>query len=205
MSKTVTRNGIKRGEPAWSIAELYPEQGGWDEDEYLWLPGNRLVEFDNGFIEVLPMPTTSHQAILPFLFRMLFEFAQPRVLGKVLMAGLPVRLWKGKFREPDLVFMLARHSDKIRERYWLGADLVMEIVSGTSKDRRRDLVTKRREYASARIPEYWIVDPQKREIAVLRLSQGKYAVHGKFGRGETATSHLLKGFEVAADSVFSQR
>ncbi|HEV3142870.1 MAG TPA: Uma2 family endonuclease [Gemmataceae bacterium] len=204
MSKILTRNGIKRGEPAWGIAELYPEQGGWDEEEYLDLPGNRLVEFDNGFIEVLPVPTTSHHTILAFLYNVLLAFTQPAELGKVYFAGIPVRLWKGKFREPDILFMLARHADRIGEKFWRGADLVMEIVSADPESRKRDIRDKRRDYARARIPEYWIIDPQKLEITVLRLSQGKYLVHGKFGKGETASSHLLKGFEVAVDTVFSQ-
>jgi len=41
-------------------------------------------------------------------------------------------------------------------KYWEGADLVKEVVSGSEDDRQRDLVTKRREYAQAGIPEYWI-------------------------------------------------
>lgn len=204
MSKIAAPLKRTRGEPAWGIAELFPEQGGWDEDEYLCLPGNRLVEFDRGFIEVLPMPTTFHQIIVFFLMRTLHEFAVAHGLGKVLGAPLRVRLWRGKFREPDLVFMLARHAGRIGEKFWRGADLVMEVVSGSAEDRRRDLINKRREYARARIPEYWIVDPEKQEITVLRLSGEKYAVHGKHGRGGKASSSLLKGFAVDVDSVFSQ-
>jgi Uma2 family endonuclease len=205
MSKTVTLNNLRRGEPTWSIAELFPEQGGWDEDEYLWFSGNRQIEFDNGFIEVLPMPTALHQTIVFFLMRTLYDFAEQHGLGKVLGAPFRVRLWKEKFREPDAMFMLARHKDRMLEKYWRGADLVMEVVSDSVEDRRRDLVTKRREYARAHIPEYWIVDPEKREIVVLRLVGKKYVVHGQFGKGEIASSVLLKGFEVAVDTVFSQR
>jgi Uma2 family endonuclease len=205
MGKTVTIDSRKRGEPAWRIAELYPEQGGWGEWEYLYLPGNRLVEYDDGFVKVLPMPTRSHQLIALFLWEILHRFALANNLGEALAAPFPIRLWKGKFREPDVMFMSAQHADRIDERYWRGADLVMEVVSGDSESRKRDLVEMRREYAKARIREYWIVDPQKQEITVLRLSLGKYVVHGKFGRGEMATSHLLKGFEVAVDTVFSQR
>ena len=205
MSRAITFNGIKRGEPAWCIAELYPEQGGWDEEEYLDLPDNRIIEFDKGFIEVLPLPTTTHQRIVLFLWRTLHEFAQTRALGEVLVAAVPVRLWKSKFREPEVVFMLARHSSRIGDKYWRGADLVMEVVSRDPESRNRDLVIKRREYAKAGIPEYWIVDPRNREITVLQLSQGKYMVHGKFGKSESASSHLLNGFEVAVVTVFSQR
>ncbi len=121
---------------------------------------------------------------------------QPGKLGDVRFAGTRVRLWAGKFRVPDLVFMKAEHSSRITEDYWDGADLVMEVVSGSANDRHRDLVTKRAEYARAGIPEYWIVDPQEGQITVLTLDGDEYAVHGTFARGEQATSKLLPGFSV---------
>jgi Uma2 family endonuclease len=46
----------------------------------------------------------------------------------------------------------------------------MEVLSSDEEDRRRDLVLKRSEYARARVAEYWIVDPQKALITMLRLS-----------------------------------
>src|SRR3954470_22638772 len=103
-------------EPAWDVARLFPAQGQWSEEEYLALNGNRLVEFSDGRIEVLPMPTTIHQRIVGYLYLLLTAFAGPRRLGQPLMAPLRVRLWPGKFREPDLVFMLTRHAARIRNR-----------------------------------------------------------------------------------------
>ena len=50
-------------QPAWGIALLFPDQGTWSEDEYLDLPGNHLIEFNEGHLEVLPMPTPYHQMI----------------------------------------------------------------------------------------------------------------------------------------------
>ena len=127
------------------------------------------------------MPTTSHQLIVAFLYRALLAFITPRGAGTVLFAPLRVRLWPGKFREPDIVFLSAEHASRIGESFWEGADLVMEVVS--DDDRRRDLETKRREYAQAGIPEYWIVDPQQARITVLRLDGTTYVVHGDFPRG----------------------
>ena len=179
-------------EPAWDVARLFPEQGCWSEEEYLALGANRLVEFSDGHVEVLPMPTTSHQLIVAFLYRALREFVMARAAGTVLFAPLRVRLWPGKFREPDLVFLSAEHASRIGESFWEGADLVMEVVS--DDDRRRDLETKRREYAQAGIPEYWIVDPQEARITVLRLEGATYTIHGDFLRDTQASSHLLPGF-----------
>jgi len=40
---------------------------------------------------------------------------------------------------------------------------------------------------------------------VLRLSSKRYLVHGEFGKGTTATSHLLPGFSVSVTEALAQR
>jgi Uma2 family endonuclease len=192
-------------EPAWQIARLFPDQGAWSEEEYLALTNttNNLVEFSHGYVEVLPMPARRHQKIGSFLFLALRAFLIDGALGTVLFAPLRVRLWEGKFREPDLVVMLAAHSDPEHEAYFEGADLVIEVVS--DDDPERDLVTKRREYAQAGIPEYWIVEPQTEMITVLRLDQDRYTEHGRFERGVVATSALLGGLQVDVAAMFDER
>jgi Uma2 family endonuclease len=190
-------------EPTWDVAHLFPAQGTWSEEEYLELNSNRLVEFSHGNIEVLTMPTTSHQFIVAYVYQIVWTFVTTHKLGKVLFAPLRVRLWPGKYREPDLVFMAAEHAARIGEQFWEGADLVMEVVS--DDDRRRDLDTKRREYAQAQIPEYWIVDPQQGRISVLRLEGDKYILHGDFPKGTQATSNLLSGLVVDVTAALSGR
>ncbi len=190
-------------EPEFSlqIAELLPAQGDWSEEGYLWLTDstNRLIEFTNGRIEVLPMPTDKHQAISAYLYIALLTFIT-RIGGKVFYAPLRVRVKARKFREPDLLLLLSADDPRRHNRYWEGADLVVEIVS--PDDPNRDLVQKRRDYAQAGIPEYWIVNPQTETITVLRLERAKYAEHGVFARGAAASSVLLPGFAVPVDEVF---
>ena len=188
-------------EPAWDVAKLFPEQGQWSELEYLSLNGNRLVEFSHGWIEVLTMPTMAHQLIVLFLYEALKAFVAPRNLGRPLVAPMRIRLWPGKIREPDVIFMLNPHADRMGNEVWEGADLVMEVVS--TDDRRRDIETKRFEYARAGIPEYWIVDPLQRRITVLRLVGDRYAVHTESSPGQRAASALLSGFEVEVAAVFA--
>lgn len=192
----------RRGEPAWTIAELYPLQGHWEEGEYLDLRTNRLVEFDNGVIEVLPMPTTSHQLILLYLFEAMKAYVIERDLGLLLFAPIKVRLWPGRYREPDILFMAKGHADRIREEYWLGADLVVEVVSPDAPSRKRDLREKRHDYARGKVREYWIVDPKEQRVTVLRLRAGKYVVHGRFLPGDTATSARWPEFDVDVAALF---
>jgi Uma2 family endonuclease len=92
-------------EPAWQIATLFPDQGDWWEEDYLRLPGNRLIELADGSIEILPMPTLAHQRVLVFLSVALYDFARQGRCGEVLCAPFPVRLAPGKFRMPDVAFM----------------------------------------------------------------------------------------------------
>ena len=193
MSETIPNPELEL-EPTWEIATLFPNQGQWSEDEYLALNTNQLVEFANGFIEVLPMPTIYHQRIVAFLYNALLAFTAAGRLGEVLFAPLRVQLWPGKYREPDLVFMKAEHESRITDDFWIGADMVFEVVS--DDDRRRDLETKRQEYAHAGIPEYWIVDPRLKRITVLWLDGQAYSVHGEFDEGMEATSPLIEGFSL---------
>lgn len=188
--------------PTWEIAYLYPYQGAWSEADYLALRPNRHVEYTDGHVEVLPMPTYAHQRIVRFLLRALENFVFSRRLGEVMFAPLRVQIRPEKYREPDIVFMRAEHSDRLGNEFWIGADLVMEVVSDDDESRARDFERKRRDYAEGRIPEYWIVDPVTERITVLVLADAAYHTHGEFGRGEQAASATLPGFTVDVAAVF---
>ena len=76
----------------------------------------------------------------------------------------------------------------------------MEVVG--PDDPQRDTQVKRGDYAEARIPEYWIVNPLDETITVLTLAGTEYAEHGVFRRGERAESALLRGFATGVADVF---
>jgi Uma2 family endonuclease len=186
------------------VVSLDPLQGHWTEEQYLLLTDqtNRLLEYTDGFIEVLPMPTQEHQDISQFLFLALLGFLQ-RLGGKVYYAPLRVRVRARKFREPDLLLVRDANDPRRQNRYWLGADLVVEIVSPAKPT--RDTKDKPREYAEAGIPEYWIVNPLAETITVLVLEGEEYAEHGVFHRGDRAASKLLDGFSVSVDEVLDAK
>ena len=113
------------------------------------------------------------------------------------------RYGRGSFREPDLLLVLDKSDPRAQNEFWLGADLVVEIVSPDHPE--RDTEQKRREYAEAGIAEYWIVNPLNQldqTITVLTLDGTSYREHGVFHRGQQATSKLLADFAVSVDEVF---
>src|SRR5262245_34892524 len=183
------------------VLDLGALQGLWTGEQYLKLTDqtNRLIEFADGYVEVLPMPTRQHQAISRMLFLALLAFVQ-RIGGTVFYAPLRVQVRPGKYREPDLLLLLDTNDPRNQNAFWLGADLVIEIVS--PDDPERDTKVKRADYAEAAIPEYWIVNPTDETITVLTLDGDNYGEHGLFRRGESAASALLDGFAVPVDEVF---
>ena len=183
------------------LCDILPDQGAWSDEAYLWLTDHtpRLVEFTDGYVEELPMPTDAHQAILAHLYVLFHGFLKPRG-GVVRFSALRMRIREGKFREPDLLMLRDRSDPRRQDRYWLGADLVVEVVS--PDDPGRDLSEKRADYAEGGIPEYWIVDPRDETITVLALEGDAYVTHGVFARGGVATSVRLDGFATDVSEVF---
>src|SRR5438046_1779767 len=98
----VRKNGddsglVEGGLPA-EIESLLANQGHLEEAQYLQATENInwLVEFTDGYIELLAMPTMTHQMILQFFFQRLWSFASARDLGEVVFTPLRVRLRPGK-------------------------------------------------------------------------------------------------------------
>ena len=187
-----------------TVLDLERIQGLWTEAQYLRLTDSsrRLLEFTDGIIEVLSMPTDQHQVISRFLLFALFAFVQ-RLGGTVLYAPLRLQIRPGKFREPDLLLVRDANDPRRQNAFWLGADLVIEIISADEPE--RDTKVKRQEYAAAGIPEYWIVDPEHETVTVLQLVENQYEEHGVFARGDIAISALLEGFTLSVDAVFDAR
>ena len=184
------------------VAQLYPRQGEWTEADYLALPDtNRLIELSEGTLIMTPHPTNRHQQIVGALYRALHAFVSAHDLGIVRLASLPVRLWPGQIREPDLLFVAHSHADRIAEQVFGPPDLVVEVTSShTEVTDRRD---KMSEYARAGIAEYWIIDPDDQTVEVFVLRQAVYERLGEWHRGEIAWSMLLDGFEIAVDALFA--
>jgi Uma2 family endonuclease len=188
------------------LLELFPLQGQWTEAVYFALPEtNRIVELSNGRVVIPEMPTDSHQYAVGELFAAIRSFVRDRDLGQVRVAPLSVRLWPGKVREPDVVFMHRDHADRIEERRWGVPDLVVEVISPRTPDSSGTESTDRREkfweYAQAGVAEYWLVHPTERTTEVYVLREERYHLLGRWGVGEVARSEVLADLEVPVGAV----
>ncbi|TWT88042.1 Uma2 family endonuclease [Neorhodopirellula pilleata] len=194
----------KDGEPAWEAAYFFAPQGRWSEETFLQFHTNQMAELVEGRLEILPMLTWLHQLILEFLFdRFRDHVRQQKLGGKMLMAPLPIKLFPGTIREPDLLYVRPENIPADIRGYPDKIDLAIEIVSEDLKSRQRDYEEKRIDYAKAGVSEYWIVDPQEQVVSVLTLQDAQYQIDQECRVGETAKSRLLSGLAIPVDDIWA--
>jgi Uma2 family endonuclease len=149
-----------------AVADLTPDQKMTFEEYLEWHPEARVVEWVDGDVIVHPLPGYTHQELVTFLAVLLRIFCEVHRLGKVLVAGFPMKLGPpegGSAREPDVLFISHERANQVRGSHMVGAsDVAVEIVSPESG--RRDRLEKYAEYEAAGVREYWLIEPQRREV-----------------------------------------
>lgn len=151
---------------------------GWTEERYFQeAPEDRIWEFEDGEVIVHSPATLLHQRLVGFLTFLLKGYVEARGLGEVLNGPAVLRLRPGAAKEPDLFFIHRDRRSNIREEWVDGpADLIIEVSSpGTW---RYDREEKARVYQEGGVKEYWVVDPERREVLIHRADHPGYRVGG---------------------------
>ncbi len=150
---------------------------GWTLERYLQeAPENAFWEFVRGEVVMHSPVKAEHQDLVAFLTVLLRMYcARQRMQCKVLNGPAGVRLAPDVIREPDIFVLDAEAAEKA-QGFPVEARplLVVEVVSPST--RTLDLVEKPHDYARAGIPEYWVVDREKRHFYFHVLSDEDYRV-----------------------------
>lgn len=80
--------------------------------------------------------------------------------------------------------------------------LVVEIVSPGKANRDRDYRYKRTEYAARGITEYWIVDPETRQVTLCQWDNGLYE-NAVYAGSDRIRSEIIPNFELTPDAIFA--
>jgi Uma2 family endonuclease len=180
--------------------------------EYLLLPYDReKTEFVNGNIVDMAEASPLHVAIITFLQQLLIEHIKIHGLKLACYAGTGIEIPRldrdSNVRDPDLVvcdrdqWRAMRHLTKAIFLKDNPPAIAIEVAS--PGDTERDTVEKRLEYALAKVPEYWIVNPVDGYVLVLVLEPeaGNYSELGEYRGNELITSALFPEFKVTAESL----
>ncbi len=125
--------------------------------------GNRY-EVVYGELLVTPSPVWWHQELVSRLHLTLGHYLEQNPRGKLVASPADVRWGRDTGVQPDLFVVpieVARTLDwrQIRDLW-----LVIEVLSPSTQ--RADRFTKRRRYQEARVPVYWIIDPQAQAVEI---------------------------------------
>lgn len=161
---------------------------------------NRPTELWDGEIVLSPSPSFAHQELVDRFHDFLKRWVRDHHLGKTATAPLDMVLTAHLAVQPDVVFVSRARLGLIAHHLAGPADLVAEVLSPGS--RRRDRLDKRDLYEQHGIPEYWLIDPAAATVEVLVLESGSYRLHGRFQRGDQASSRLLPGFSLPVSELF---
>jgi len=167
-----------------------------DEDE----PG----ELVDGQLEEEEVADSPHEVIVGALLFLLMGWARPRG-GLVLASDTRYALSNRRGRKPDISVTFAG-GGKLPRRGALRTppDLMVEVLSPTPRDHRRDRVQKLREYAAFGVRWYWLVDPEARTIEILRLGDDGHYVHALDAEGGQVEVPGCDGLIIELDALWRE-
>lgn len=163
-------------------------------DEYMEKYAADFYEWADGVVLKISPVTDVNNIITLFLVNFFSTYFELRPIGLLLQAPFVLKITPdGPAREPDIQIVLHEHAERVKKTRVEGkADIVIEVVSEESA--ARDYGQKFVEYEAGGIPEYWIIDPLRRETKFYRLSsEGRYASQSFNADYETP---LLPGLRV---------
>ncbi|RLE13973.1 Uma2 family endonuclease [Candidatus Aerophobetes bacterium] len=169
--------------------------------DYLLLPEDKRYEIIEGELIIVPSPGFTHQSISGNLGFLLRRFIREKKLGIILNAPMDVVLSEENVVQPDILFISKKRASIITEKNIQGApDLVIEILSPNTK--KKDSILKRKLYAKFGVKEFWLVDPEKKEIEVLTFKKEGFERTGLYHQDEVLISPLLPGLKIPLREVF---
>ncbi len=136
------------------------------EDEPGELVDGRLVEEE--------MPDLVHETVVSWLFGVLRPWLRGRG-GKLFGSEVRLRVSTSRGRKADVLGWFPGHP-RLPGRGAVGIppDLLVEVISPTPADDRRDRIDKAEDYARFGVRWYWLVDPDARTLEILELASGRY-------------------------------
>lgn len=183
----------KRIEPLLTVADLEA----FPEDD-----GNRY-ELIGGELFVSCAPGIPHQRVLQNLQIGLSEYLKDNPVG-ILVPGAGAIFSDYDAVIPDLAFVRhERWNDVVTGEKFTGAlDIVIEILSPGSQNRKRDLSAKRGLYAKYGVARYWIVDSENQSVLIFRLRDQTLEEVATLTGDDRLSSPILPGFQLRIDAIF---
>lgn len=175
--------------------------------EYLLCQGEPgvLYELFRGCLIPMATPTALHTSICQFLLYQFQQYIAAQNFDLVAITTAGVRTEEASSRIPDVMVCSQSLWQQVRARPGAGVldfnQVPVLVIEVTSENWRDDYIRKRAEYALLEIPEYWIVDPNKKQVWVLSNPDSlNIYEQAEFKPGQTVQSIQFPELALAVDS-----
>lgn len=143
--------------------------------DWVQLPEDEPGELIDGQLVEEEVPDLIHETVVSWLIGLLRTWIIARG-GFVFGSEGKFVVGRGRGRKPDVsVFFPGTTALPRRGAVRVPPNIVVEVISPTPRDRRRDRIEKPDEYAAFGVPYYWLIEPEERSLEILeRSSDGRY-------------------------------
>ncbi|HEY2381568.1 MAG TPA: Uma2 family endonuclease [Terriglobia bacterium] len=142
--------------------------------EWLEMPEDEEGELVAGRLTEEEVPDAVHELVISWLVYTLSHWLAGK--GFVLGSELKVMTARDSGRKPDLtVFLPGSPAPPRRGPITRPPDILVEVVTPSPRDERRDRVEKMAEYAAFGVQYYWLIDPALGTFEIFdRTAEGLY-------------------------------
>jgi len=142
-------------------------------EEWLNLPEDHEGELVKGILMEDEVPDAIHELTISWLIHLFRSWLAGK--GFVFGSELKILTAKDTGRKPDLaVFLPGSAAPPRRGPITKPPDILIEVVTPSPRDERRDRIEKMSEYATFGVEYYWLIDPALGSVEMFELTPEHY-------------------------------
>ncbi len=181
------------------------EQVRWTITDLEGFPDNsNRYEIIDGELFVTRAPHLDHQDVIGVTYAALLYWSLATKLGKPYITP-GIIFSPSDAVIPDLIWISYERRSQLIDNsgHLTGApELIVEVLSNTEADKKRDRETKLKLYSVQGVSEYWIIDREQQLIEVYKRENGILKKATTLFKPDILTSPLLPGFSCEVASIF---
>jgi Uma2 family endonuclease len=172
-------------------------------EEWAAMNEDESGELVDGRLEQEEVPDFIHDLVVAWLIRVLGNWLDQN--GFVAGSDVKYAVRSDRGRKPDVAAYLHPETRRPPARgvVRVPPDIVVEVVSSSPRDERRDRIEKMDEYAAFGVSWYWIVDPNWQSLEIFELIDGRYARAACATEGRMEMVPGCPGLELDLDPIWS--
>jgi Uma2 family endonuclease len=173
-------------------------------DEWAALPEDAEGELVDGYLTEEEVPDPIHGLAVSWLIALFRAWLGGRT-GFVFDSDVKFAVTPTRGRKPDVsLYFPGRPAPPRRGVLRDPPDIMVEVVSPSPADERRDRVEKMDEYAAFGVRYYWLVDPALGSLEIFELDAGRFARSAAITAGVLRDVPGCPGLELDVDQLWAE-